>query len=104
MIGWQELVLILAILLFVFGPTKLPQIARELGKAVREFNKARSGITEAVQSPLPVENKNRDKLFSDIAKTLNINTKGKTNEQLTREIIMKIEHREKASDTNSAKR
>jgi sec-independent protein translocase protein TatA len=40
MLGWQEMILVFAILLLVFGPTKLPKIARELGKAWNEFNKA----------------------------------------------------------------
>jgi len=48
-LGWQEVILIFAILLFVFGPTKLPKIAKELGRAMREFNKAGSYITKAVR-------------------------------------------------------
>jgi len=47
-LGWQEVVLIFAILLLVFGPTKLPKIARDLGNAVREFNKASSGFMEEI--------------------------------------------------------
>jgi len=41
-----ELLLILAIALLVFGPTKLPQLASGLGKAVRSFKKATSGADE----------------------------------------------------------
>lgn len=114
MLGWQEVVLIFAILLFVFGPTKLPKIARELGKAMREFNKASSGLTKAVQpsstgasrSPLRAADKlKRDKALSDIAKKLNVTTEGKTNEQITKEIIEKIESKkEKASNTKAVKR
>ena len=39
-LGMGELLLILAIALLVFGPTKLPQLASGLGKAVRSFKKA----------------------------------------------------------------
>lgn len=124
MLGWQEVVLIFAILLFVFGPTKLPKIARELGKAMREFNKAASdfekeinkassGSTKAVRPsstgasrpPLRAAYKlKRDKALSDIAEKLNLTTEGKTNEQITKEIIEKIESREKASNTKAVKR
>lgn len=43
-IGPWELLLILVIMLVVFGPGKLPEVARTLGKAIREFRKASSGV------------------------------------------------------------
>lgn len=43
-IGPMELILILVIVLIVFGPGKLPEVARGLGKAVREFRKASAGV------------------------------------------------------------
>ncbi len=39
-LGMGELLLILAIALLVFGPTKLPQLASGLGKAVRNFKRS----------------------------------------------------------------
>lgn len=38
-IGIQELLLILLILVLLFGASKLPELARALGKALREFKK-----------------------------------------------------------------
>ncbi|HEY7557628.1 MAG TPA: twin-arginine translocase TatA/TatE family subunit [Candidatus Binatia bacterium] len=38
-LGMQELLIILAIALVVFGPSKLPQIGAGLGKAIRDFKK-----------------------------------------------------------------
>lgn len=38
-IGMQELLLILLILVLLFGASKLPELARALGKALREFKK-----------------------------------------------------------------
>jgi len=38
-IGVPELILILVILLIIFGAGKLPEIARSLGKAIKEFKK-----------------------------------------------------------------
>lgn len=97
LLGWPETLLILAILLFIFGPTKLPEIARDLGKAWREFTKASSGIAEAVESPINPKSKGseRETLVS-IARKLNINTEGKTTEQIANEIVMKAKSKEKA--------
>lgn len=38
--GMGELVVILLIVLLLFGASKLPEIARSLGKAIKEFKKA----------------------------------------------------------------
>jgi sec-independent protein translocase protein TatA len=41
MIGTQELLIVFAVILLLFGATKLPELARSLGKASGEFKKAR---------------------------------------------------------------
>lgn len=50
-----EIAAILAVVLIVFGPSKLPELARNLGKGLREFRKAtddfRSGITNEMHRP-----------------------------------------------------
>jgi len=45
-IGFPELVVILAIVLLLFGAGRLPDVARSMGKAIREFKSAVSGINE----------------------------------------------------------
>jgi sec-independent protein translocase protein TatA len=45
-LGWQELLLILLIALLVFGANRLPEIARSLGKAIKEFKKGMNEIAE----------------------------------------------------------
>ena len=45
-IGTQELIIILVIALLIFGPKKLPELARSTGKAINEFRKASSGILD----------------------------------------------------------
>lgn len=39
-IGWPELVLILFVCLLIFGAGRLPDIAKQMGKAIQEFKKA----------------------------------------------------------------
>ncbi|MFH1791962.1 MAG: twin-arginine translocase TatA/TatE family subunit [Candidatus Omnitrophota bacterium] len=42
-LGMGELVVILVIVLLLFGASRLPEVARALGKAIGEFNKAMKG-------------------------------------------------------------
>jgi sec-independent protein translocase protein TatA len=41
-LGYQELMIILVIVLLLFGANKLPELARGLGKSVSEFKKGQS--------------------------------------------------------------
>jgi sec-independent protein translocase protein TatA len=43
-LGYQELLIILVIVLILFGANRLPELARSLGSSVKEFKK---GVTEA---------------------------------------------------------
>jgi len=61
-IGLPELLIIAAIALIVFGPNKLPELARAFGRAMREFRKA----TEEVKESFEAETKDLD----DIKETL----------------------------------
>jgi sec-independent protein translocase protein TatA len=42
-IGMGELIVILVIVLLLFGASRVPEVAKALGKAVKEFNKAAKG-------------------------------------------------------------
>jgi TatA/E family protein of Tat protein translocase len=48
-IGMPEMILILAIALIVIGPKKLPDLAKSLGRAMREFKKATSEFKESME-------------------------------------------------------
>jgi len=48
-IGIPELILILIIALVVFGPRRLPEIGRSLGKAIRDFREMSAGFTSEWQ-------------------------------------------------------
>ncbi|MGI5823336.1 MAG: twin-arginine translocase TatA/TatE family subunit [Dethiobacteria bacterium] len=47
-IGIQELILILALALIIFGPRKLPEIGRSIGQGLREFKKATTEMQKSV--------------------------------------------------------
>jgi sec-independent protein translocase protein TatA len=45
-LGMQEMVIILIILLLLFGSTRLPQLARGMGKSIKEFKKGINDVGE----------------------------------------------------------
>jgi sec-independent protein translocase protein TatA len=57
-IGWQEILLILLIALLLFGAKKIPDLARSLGKGIREFKK---GIHEIESTDDEKTDKKSDK-------------------------------------------
>jgi sec-independent protein translocase protein TatA len=51
-IGLPEILLVLAVLLFLFGARKLPELARSLGRSTKEFKQGmRDGSVEAGPDP-----------------------------------------------------
>ena len=55
-IGMGEFILILIVGLIVFGPSKLPEVGRALGKGLREFRKAQAALaTTLEESAEPVK-------------------------------------------------
>lgn len=55
--GMGELIVILLIILLLFGATKLPEIARALGKSIKEFRKAGKEIKDDIEEVTKEEEK-----------------------------------------------
>ncbi len=47
-LGTQELILIFIVAFLVFGPKKLPELGRTLGKGLRELKSAMRGVTDSL--------------------------------------------------------
>lgn len=45
-LGFSELVIVLIVALIVFGPGKLPQVGKALGKGISEFRRAAKGLAD----------------------------------------------------------
>jgi len=58
-IGPWELVLILLIALIVVGPSKLPDVARSLGKGLSEFKKVTTGVRKEFQDVVNLDDLNK---------------------------------------------
>jgi TatA/E family protein of Tat protein translocase len=50
-IGLPELLVIMIVALLVFGPTKLPELARSLGRGLAEFRRASLDLRQSVMDP-----------------------------------------------------
>ena len=51
-LGFSELLFILVIALLVFGPKRLPELGKTLGKGLAEFKRATSGLKDSIEQEL----------------------------------------------------
>jgi sec-independent protein translocase protein TatA len=54
-IGMPELILVFIVALVVFGPKRLPEIGRQIGKAMNSFKKASMDLGQALEQEPPEE-------------------------------------------------
>ena len=82
-----QILLILGVLavILIWGPQKIPELARSIGRARKEFDDASKGLTNPISLSQP------DALASDpltdTAHKLGINTQGKTRQEISDEIV-----------------
>lgn len=54
-IGAQELIIIFVIALIVFGPRKLPELGKQLGRSIGEFKRASNELRSTLEQEIRVE-------------------------------------------------
>jgi sec-independent protein translocase protein TatA len=54
-IGMPELIIILTIALIIFGPRKLPELGRSLGKSLGEFKRASNELRNTLDEEIRIE-------------------------------------------------
>jgi len=54
-IGMPELIIILTIALIIFGPRKLPELGRSLGKSLGEFKRASNELKNTLDEEIRIE-------------------------------------------------
>ena len=67
-IGMPELIIILVVALIIFGPRKLPELGRSLGKSINEFKKASNELRSTLEDEIRVEEQ-RDRVSATAAAT-----------------------------------
>jgi sec-independent protein translocase protein TatA len=72
-LGMQEIVIIFVLALIVFGPRKLPEIGKTLGKGLAEFKKASNELKQTWEDEVRLEKEKE--VMSDILKESTINPK-----------------------------
>lgn len=103
---------VIVIAIFLWGPQKIPEIARGIGRAKREFDLASkeagdfaNTMTKPITSPgttvaaaaatvaagpsVPAPEKSGDQILIETARSLGITTEGKTRDQISKEIVEK---------------
>jgi sec-independent protein translocase protein TatB len=60
-IGFPELILILVVALLVVGPSKLPELARSMGKAFGQFRRMADDVRDTLEQEVTVEEKPQEK-------------------------------------------
>ncbi len=68
-IGMPELLLLLAVALIIFGPKKLPELAKSLGRALGEFKRATSDLKETIDAESGIGEVRKN--FRDVATQIN---------------------------------
>ena len=88
---------VIVVVIFMWGPSKIPELARSVGLARKEFDAAKAQIGNPTQALLQAATQpsmqtgqtNSDDLLIQTAKKMGIVTEGKTREQITTEMVSK---------------
>lgn len=88
--GWEWVVIIIAVgALILWGPKKIPELARAIGEARGEFERASREAMKPERKEEKEELSSGDVLI-ETARKLGISTEGKTKDQISREIVEKV--------------
>ncbi len=86
MTGNTELLFLLFIVLLLFGGRKLPELARSMGEAVGEFNKATNHPAKYVDEKTRKKNEEKQAII-DAAKKLGIDVEGRDISDIAKDIV-----------------
>jgi len=85
--GWEwALIILIIVAILIWGPKKIPDLARALGQARGEFERA---TREHPTSHARQDEAASDDMLIETARKLGISTEGKTKEQISQEIVDK---------------
>ncbi len=89
LVGYEALIVAgIIIVVFLWGPHKLPELAKSIGETKREFDKAAKEASTLSSTPGP-SNENPEQVAL-ITKSMRITTAGKTRVELAKEIASNV--------------
>ncbi|WP_455285129.1 twin-arginine translocase TatA/TatE family subunit [[Eubacterium] cellulosolvens] len=87
-IGWEWIVIVgVVVIVFLWGPRKIPQLARAVGQARKEFDRGSNESTSPGEERRVATGP--DDALIDTARKLGIATEGKTKDEISKEIVEK---------------
>lgn len=91
-LGTTELLVVLFIVLLLFGGKKLPELARSMGSAVREYSKAQT--TDVEEEKAPKKEEDEKTVILEAAKKMGIETEGRSIKEIAQELVKASEKKE----------
>ncbi|WP_455367334.1 Sec-independent protein translocase subunit TatA/TatB [[Eubacterium] cellulosolvens] len=92
-VGPWEIALILVVVFILFGPKRLPELAKGIGEAMRNYREASEEITPS--SETTPSKRSEEEALIKTATRLGIETEGKTLETISNEIVIKNSRKKK---------
>ncbi|MCK5319542.1 MAG: twin-arginine translocase TatA/TatE family subunit [Anaerolineales bacterium] len=85
--GGTELIVIFFIVLLLFGGKKLPELARSMGSAVREYSTAAKEPAKYVESKTKTKEDEDREAILEAARKLGIETEGRSIQEIAEDIV-----------------
>jgi len=84
-----QILLILGVVavILIWGPSKIPELAKSIGRARKEFDDASRGVMQPLSPPTASPSISTPDSLVDTAQKLGINTEGKTRQEISDEIV-----------------
>jgi len=87
LVGYEWLIVVgILLVVFLWGPQKLPELAKSIGLAKKEFEKAAKEVTTPTATTATSTTETSSDPLIIAAKSLGITTEGKTKEEIGKEI------------------
>lgn len=92
--GFEWIILLVFVILILFGAKKLPELARSIGKATGEFQRGRREIEKQLKELSEETPAVEESDIIRAAKSLGIDTEGKTEEEIREEMKKKLSEKQ----------
>jgi sec-independent protein translocase protein TatA len=95
LIGYEWLIALgVLLVVFLWGPQKLPELAKSLGVAKKEFEKSSKEISSIATSVSTSHTERQQDPLIVAAKSVGITTEGKTRDEIAKQIVDKAEKKQ----------